>query len=142
MLIDVVLLLGGLVYVLAAGETWSGTPAERDYNERLIGANAAGAFITVGVAASSILLATVGVLLSLGSDKQPLESEVVTQLTVAALWLVASLVFGVVAAAYALSHVHTKHSVAETAIVIKAATTQLVGLAAGGICLVVGLFLL
>jgi preprotein translocase subunit SecG len=102
--------------------------------------NAVGAFITVSVAGASILLAAVGVLIALEPSGRPIPREVFSDLGLATVWLVVSLICGALAAAYVINHIHQKKSVAEHPLVLAFSAAQFAALVLGAIYFVIAMF--
>ncbi len=141
-IIDIVVWVGGIAYTLAALRAWLTLGATEMLDaERAIAVNAVGTFITINVAAASVLLAGVGVLIGLGFGNEPVPQDVFTELTLAAVLLVISLFCGAVSAAYIVNHVHHSKSVAENFLVMTTSTAQFISTVGGGVFFVTAFFL-
>lgn len=139
--VALVLLFAG--YVVRVYQAWEGKAPKTDLDteEKIGGVTAVGGFITVGVAAASILLAGSGVLLALEPSNGHITTKAFTDLAIATVWLVVSLVFGVFAAAWIVNHVHHRTSVAEHPLVMAASSGQFIALILGSIYFVIAFFL-
>lgn len=131
------------LYIFLVYKAWKGKTAKADLTpeEKTRGVTAVAGVITVGVAAASILLAGTGVLLAFEPSQSLISTRVFSDLVIATIWLVVSLVLGVFAAAWIVNHVHHKTSVAEHPLVMAASSGQFVALILGSIYFVVAFFL-
>jgi uncharacterized membrane protein YsdA (DUF1294 family) len=142
-IVTVVLALLFVLYMLLVHKAWKDNAAKGglEAEEKTLGVTAVAGFITIGVAAASILLAASGVLLALEPSQSHISTKVFSDLVIATVWLVISLIFGVIAAAWIVNHVHHKTSVAEHPLVMAASSGQFVALILGSIYFVVAFFL-
>jgi uncharacterized membrane protein YsdA (DUF1294 family) len=142
-IVTVVLALLFALYIFLVYKAWKDNAAKTDLvaEEKTRGVTAVAGFITVGVAAASILLAATGVLLAFEPSQSHISTKVFSDLVIATVWLVVSLIFGVCAAAWIVNHVHHKTSVAEHPLVMAASSGQFVALILGSIYFVVAFFL-
>jgi preprotein translocase subunit SecG len=140
--ITVILAILFAAYIVGVYRAWNKRTAKTDLQpeEQTRGVTAVAGFITVGVAAASILLAGSGVLLAFEPSQSQISSEAFSQLVIATVWLVVSLILGVLAAAWIVNHVHHDTSVAEHPLVMAASAGQLVALILGSIYFVVVFF--
>lgn len=143
-LFTIVVALVFILYTVAVWQAWddieakAGLPAET----KTLGVTAIGGFITVGVAAASILLTGTGVLLALEPSHQEIPTKVFTVLTLAVVWLVVSLVAGILAAAWIVNHANHDRNVIEHPLVMAAASAQFLSLIFGAVYFVLAIFLL
>jgi hypothetical protein len=142
-IVTVALVLLFAAYVVLVYKAWNEKAAKTNLGteEKIGGVTAVGGFITVGVAAASILLAGSGVLLAFEPSNSHITTEAFTDLAIATVWLVVSLIFGVFAAAWIVNHVHHSTSVAEHPLVMAASSAQFIALILGAIYFVVAFFL-
>lgn len=142
-IVTVALALLFALYVILVYKAWKGNAPKTDLDTegKIGGVTAVGGFITVGVAAASILLAGSGVLLAFEPSHGHMTSEVFSDLVIATVWLVVSLIFGVFAAAWIVNHVHHRTSVAEHPLVMAASSAQFIALILGSLYFVVAFFL-
>lgn len=139
---DVAVFALAVFYVAFASLAWASRNADSiEDPERELAVSAVGTFITVNIASSSVLLVGVSALIGLGFGSEPVTPTVFTQLTLASLWLVASLSFGAISAGYIVNHVHHAKSVAENSLVMTTATGQMISNVCGGIFLATAFFL-
>ena len=154
--LDLAILAVVVVYVVGTWLSWrtdpvraatlaGGTPARatRTLEDMARAVASMGNFRSVNVAGASLLLAAIGVLLGFHSSCQSTPHSAFTQLTIGAIWLVSSLLAGVISGGYELNHIHvTGRSIAENPLVMTAASGQMGALLAGGALFVSSLFLL
>jgi hypothetical protein len=142
-IVTVALALLFALYIYLVYKAWKGNTAKPDLvaEEKTRGVTAVAGFITVGVAAASILLAAAGVLLAFEPSQSHISTKVFSDLVIATVWLVISLIFGVFAAAWIVNHVHHRASVAEHPLVMAASSGQFVALIVGSIYFVIAFFL-
>ena len=132
-----------LGYILGVYLNWNSTPAKTDLGEeaKATAGSAVLGFITVSVAGASILLTGAGVLLTLEPGKAPVSAQVFTDVTIATVYLGASLICGTFSAAYVVNHIHHLSSVAEHPLVQACAAGQFVSLIFGA-CFFISAFFL
>lgn len=132
-----------VLYVAAVYQKWESNDSRSDLktDEKTLGVTVIIGFATVGVAAASVLLAGAGVLLTFQPNDSAISTEAFSELVVAAVWLVISLFFGALAAAWTVNHVHHGQSVAEHELVMAASSGQFAALVIGSIHFVVAFFL-
>jgi hypothetical protein len=142
--VDIFIALCALTYTAGAFGAWSHRSKEQrnDPAERNLAISAIGSFLTLNTTANSILLAGVGVLSRLPTTSGTVSKELFTQLLLAGFCFLASLVFGAMAAAYVINHVHHKTSVAENAYVMGFSVAQFGSTVGGASYLTIALFLL
>lgn len=142
-IVTVILGLLFALYILLVYQAWNNHTAKTNLEavEKTGGVTAVAGFITVGVASASILLAGSGVLLAFEPSQSHISTKAFSDLVIATVWLVVSLIFGVFAAAWIVNHVHHKTSVAEHPLVMAASSGQFVALILGSIYFVVAFFL-
>lgn len=142
-IVTVVLAVSFALYIFLVYGAWKDNAAKTNLEaeEQTRGVTAVAGFITVGVAAASILLAATGVLLAFEPSQSQISTKVFSDLVIATVWLVVSLICGVFAAAWIVNHVHHKTSVAEHPLVMAASSGQFVALVLGSIYFVVAFFL-
>jgi hypothetical protein len=110
-------------------------------DERAMAASSVGSFVTLGIAAAAVLLTGAGVLLGVEGGAAPLPHRVFSQLVLATGWLVASLIFGALSAAYVINHIHHAASVAENRLVNFFGAGQLCALVVGATCFMLSIVL-
>jgi hypothetical protein len=130
-----------LLYVICAYGEWGKRNNSRNAEERALGVSAVSGFITVGIASASILLAATGVLLAFEPGHSRIPTKAFTDLAIATVWLVISLISGAFAAAWTVNHVHHQKSVAEHPLVMTASSAQFIALILGAVYFVVAVFL-
>lgn len=132
-----------VLYVAVVYNNWKSktTQPNLEAAEKTLGVTVIIGFATVGVAAASVLLAGAGVLLTFQPNDSSISTEAFSELVIAAVWLVISLFFGALAAAWTVNHVHHGRSVAEHELVMAASSGQFAALVIGSIHFVVAFFL-
>ena len=137
--ICVVVVIYTIVVIIARTMRSAGVVSD---SERGMAVAAVGNFVTVNVAAASIILTGVGVIAGLqlkGSVDSP---QVATQLSLTGVWLATSLLCGGLTAAYVISLLHRDQSVAQNTWVLGYAVAQLGCTFGGASYLAIMLFLL
>ena len=132
-----------LLYIVSVATAWTYHPtSDRGLDERKLAVTAVGSFVTVNVAASSILLTGAYLFFRVGFGGKQVPTDIFTQLVLTSFWFVLSLLFGLISVSYLLNQIHSNRSVVENRLVIVPAAIQFGGTVGGACFFAITLFLL